>query len=721
MLDSQDDFRALFENAPDALFTHDLQSRITRVNSAFERLSGYKRPEIIGTEVANIIAPEHRSRFHRNMLQQLGGARGEPLEIDLLTAASERLTLEVNTNLLFSAGTPVGMQCFARNITDRRREMEALAAAKSELTEKTNQLAAFTRHLSVLHKLSSTPYADIETLFADYLSAGCDIFGVPSGAISQLTSEGLLPRSVHGEFGPDPQADVVAAAGSTLLTGGDGAPVHIGTPLIVRDELFGTIGFWSDCAGAAHPHAREIVELMARGISNALHQRQLTDQLEHLATHDSLTALPNRLLLASRLESALREARASNTRLALLFIDLDRFKGINDSLGHAVGDCVLQELANRLQRCVRPGDTLARMGGDEFTALLPDIHDRNEVVAIARGLLTALHEPCRVQGYELFVTASIGISMYPRDGSDAGTLLRNADAAMYAAKRRGSDDVQLYAAEDTTVAFERLSIETSLRRALDRHEFRLVFQPQVHLDGRLNGAEVLLGWHHPELGRVPPKQFIPIAEETGMILPIGDWVLRQACQQAADWLRAGRHRIITAVNVSAVQFTQPSFLRAVADALSETGLPGELLALEVTESLLLGDLHQVAASFRELRRLGVQIAVDDFGTGYSSLSYIRNLPLDALKIDRSFLTDAENERAALALLKAIVALGHTLGLTVIAEGVETARQLELVSEAGCDQAQGHLFGYALDAASMGELLLMDQPILLPRNVMSPAR
>ena len=721
MLDSQDDFRALFENAPDALFTLDLQSRITRVNSAFERLTGYTRPGIIGKPVSELVASEHLNRFQMNLLQRLGGARAEPLEVDLVTASKARIALELTTDLIFSGGQPAGIQCFARDVTDRRREIQALASAKAELTEMTRQLAAFTRHLRVVHRLSSTPYSDIDTLFSDYLSAGCEIFGVPSGAICLGTEEGLARCCFHGEHSPEPHADEVARERRTVQTGGDSSPVYIGTPLFVNGSLAGTIGFWSQTPAAPHPHAREIVELMARGIASALHQRQLTDQLEHLATHDSLTELPNRLLLASRLEAALADARASNTRLAVLFIDLDRFKGINDSLGHAIGDSVLRELGHRLRTCVRPGDTLARMGGDEFTAILPNIQDRAEVLEIARKFLNAVHEPCRVQGYELFVTASIGISMFPRDGSDAGTLLRNADAAMYAAKRRGSDDVQLYAAEETTIAIERLSIETSLRRALDRNEFTLVFQPQVHLDGRLTGAEVLLGWQHPELGRVPPKQFIPIAEETGMILSIGDWVLRRACHQASEWARASKHRIVIAVNVSAVQFTQPGFVRTVADALAESGLPAELLELEVTESLLLRDLHQVAASFRELRKLGVQIAVDDFGTGYSSLSYIRNLPLDALKIDRSFLADAENERAALALLKAIVALGHTLGLTVTAEGVETPRQLELVSEAGCDQAQGHLFGYALDAASLGELLKSDEPVLLPPGSLQPAR
>jgi diguanylate cyclase (GGDEF)-like protein/PAS domain S-box-containing protein len=720
MLDSHDDYRSLFEDAPDLSYTQDLQGRITRANRAFEKATGYSRQQAVEMGIDQILAPESRDVLSQTVIERIGGAPARPVEVEFLTSDGRRVLFEVTTQLIFEKGTPAGVHVFGRDITDQKRELMALSAATTELTEKTERLAAFTAHLRLLHRLSTTGYTQLETLFADYLAAGCEIFNLPFGAITQIAPEGIAVRFSHGpgQIESDPGASTVIAERATVLCEGcrelEHSGYYVGTPLFSGGTLFGCIGFWSPESALHHPHAREIIELMAKGIANAVNQRQLHEQLDYMATHDPLTALPNRLLLARRLEAALADARERNSAVALVFIDLDRFKGINDSLGHAVGDAVLKQVGARFQACMRSGDTLARMGGDEFTAILPGIRDRTDALSVAHRLLRSLHDPCRVEQYELFVTASVGISMYPGDGVDAGTLLRNADAAMYAAKRRGSDDVQLYATADTDVAVERLSVETHLRRALDRDEFRLYFQPQVDLVGNLAGAEVLLGWCHPELGRVSPSVFIPIAEETGMILPIGNWVLREACTQAAAWLRGCQQRFTIAVNVSAVQFTQAGFVESVAIVLGNTGLPPDFLELEVTESLLLRDLRQVATSLEKLRRIGVRIAIDDFGTGYSSLSYIRNLPLDTLKVDRSFLATSENDRASLALVRAIVALGHTLGLTVTAEGVETEAHLELVREAGCDLAQGHLFGAALDAEGMGAVLRRGTQSFAPR-------
>jgi diguanylate cyclase (GGDEF)-like protein/PAS domain S-box-containing protein len=722
MLDSYDDYRSLFEAAPDLTYTQDVHGRITRVNRAFEKATGYTRQQAIGMHIDDLIAPEYRELLSQAVLERMGGAPVRAIEVEFVSADGQRLAFELTTQLIFEKGVPSGIQGFGRDITDQKRELKALSAATAELTEKTEQLAAFTAHLRVLHRLSTTAYHQLEALFADYLAAGCEIFNLPFGAISQVAPDGPAVRFSHGPepvFSDAGAAAVISQRATVVCERCPELPhaYYIGTPLFSEGALFGSIGFWSPETVVRHPHAREIVELMAKGIATAVNQRQLNEQLDFLATHDPLTGLPNRLLLTRRLETALNDARERGSSLALVFIDLDRFKGINDSLGHAIGDAVLKQVGARFHACMRSGDTLARMGGDEFTAILPGIRDRTDALSIAHRLLNALREPCRAEGYELFVAASVGISMYPRDGLDGGTLLRNADAAMYAAKRRGSDDVQLYATADTDLALERLSVETSLRRALDREEFRLYFQPQVDVNGRLAGAEVLLGWTHPELGRVPPSVFIPIAEETGMILPIGNWVLREACEQAAAWRRVCDERFTIAVNVSAVQFSQPGFVDSVAVVLAHTGLPPDVLELELTESLLLRDLRQVADSLGRLRGIGVRIAIDDFGTGYSSLSYIRNLPLDALKIDRSFLADSENDRASLALVRAIVALGHTLGLTVTAEGVETEAQLELVRRAGCDLVQGHFFGSALDAAGMHALLRRGNPVLLPSRTL----
>jgi diguanylate cyclase (GGDEF)-like protein/PAS domain S-box-containing protein len=715
MLDSRGDFEKLYDGAPDPLYVHDLNWRLVRVNRAFEQVSGYTRADAAGMSFLDLLVPEHRETFIQQMAEQMGGSPPRPLEIDLLARGGSRVTLQVKTELFFQDGRLAGVQGIARDIAVQRREFEALAAAAVELTEKMVELASVNRRLRALYCLSTAHHADVMALFASYLKTGCEMLGLPHAAIWQMTPDGMAVRAALGEgaAGEDPAEQIAVTDRSTVIVdGGDPrckCSLYAGTQLFFDDKAFGRIAFWSNAPGKLHANAREIIQMIAQGISAAL-QRIRTGEQAVPATQDPLTKVSNRLVLSRRLESALASARDSGSMVAIFFIDLDRFKRVNHTFGRAAGDAFLQQVGARLQAHMRMGDTLARMGGDEFTAILPGTGEQAQVRAVAQRLLEAIRTPCRIGQSEMSVSASIGMSVYPRDGVDAGALLRNALAAMFAAERRGSDGAQLYSAEDTKSAVARLSITTSLRRALERNEFRLFFQPQVDLHGRLAGAEVLLGWLHPDLGRVPAHEFIPIAEETGMILPIGNWVLREACRQSAEWLQKGGARVTIAVNVSAAQFAHAGFADSVASVLKETGLPAELLELELTESLLVRDVEQVAASLGKLRALGVRIAIDDFGTGYSSLRYIRHLPLDTLKIDRSFVIGSENDDASIKLLRAIVALGHTLGLTVTAEGVETCSHLHLVRTAGCDLAQGHLFGAALDARGMAALLGKAQPV-----------
>ena len=483
--------------------------------------------------------------------------------------------------------------------------------------------------------------------------------------------------------------------------------LYLGTPILIGDIVYGVIGFWSSnhvTPGHPHPQAREVIEMMAKSIAAAVHQRQLTDQLAYQANHDALTQLPNRLLLQRELDAALRRAAGTGEPLAVVFIDLDRFKQINDTLGHEVGDVVLQQIGHRLHEKIRPGDTLARMGGDEFTAILTGPKAADSAAEYARELLAAVRMPCRAAGRELFVTASVGISLYPRDGIDAATLLRNADSAMYTAKYRTKNDLHFFTKEGSAGAGKRLELETHLRRALERGEFELQYQPQVDLQGRLASLEALLVWDSPELGRVSPSTFIPIAEDTGMILPIGTWVLQETCEQMASWRAAGLEPVPLAVNVSALQFTQSDFVATVAAAIARAKAPVGALELELTESLIMRDAEASASVMRELRDIGVRIAIEDFGTGYSSLSNLRRLPADNVKIDQSFLQEGECGPATLALIKAIVVLAHSIGLTVTAEGVETPEQFAMIREGGCDRAQGHMFGAALPRAAAEELL-----------------
>lgn len=682
MLGAPDEFRALFESAPDLMYTHDLAGALTLVNRAFERVTGYDRQEAIGSNFFDLVAPSDRETVREHVFAQLGGESTPPFPLTLITRNNRAVQLEVCVELVFRDGRPAGVQGFARDVS---------------------QVATFTRYLELLHRLSTTNHAQIDTLLGDYLASGSEIFGVDHGAITSVSGETMKP---FGSGGSDSHAAEVARAKQTLSLSAAGF-FYIGTPIVINDSVFGVIGFWSgDRLQPAHPHpqAREVIEMMAKSIAAAIHQRELTDQLAHQANHDALTRLPNRLMLQRELDKALKRASIRDEPLAVVFIDLDRFKQINDTLGHEAGDKVLEQIAQRLQERIHPGDTLARMGGDEFTAILTGIRSAESAAEYARELLVAIRTPCRAAGRELFVTASVGISLYPRDGIDAGTLLRNADSAMYSAKNRTKNDFRFFTIEANAGARRRLELETHLRRALERGEFEMHYQPQVDLQGKLASLEALLVWDSPDLGRVAPSDFIPIAEDTGMILPIGAWVLQEACRQMAAWQAGGLSVVPIAVNVSVLQFAQPGFVGVVAQALSGANAPAGALELELTESLIMRDAGGSAALMRELRALGVKIAIDDFGTGYSSLSYLRQLPADSVKIDQSFLREAESGPATPALLKAIAALAHNIGLTVTAEGVETAAQLAIVREAGCDRAQGHMFGAALPRRNAEELL-----------------
>ena len=427
-------------------------------------------------------------------------------------------------------------------------------------------------------------------------------------------------------------------------------------------------------------------------------------ELEFQARHDALTGLANRNLLNERLERAISNARHGGTELWVVFVDLDRFKFINDTLGHEAGDILLKTLAERLKLAVREADTVARMGGDEFVLVLPEGTGRDAGMQVIQNIMDAVAEPLLIQSHEFFLTCSIGIAAYPSDGGTAETLTKHADIAMYRAKEMGRNTWQFYAPAMSERTRERLEIEADLRHALERGQFVLHYQPQLDLiSGNIVGMEVLLRWNHPQHGTIAPSRFIALAEEMGLIMPIGAWVLRAACVQTRAWQLAGLGQLRVAVNLSPRQFTQKGLVQSIAAILEECGLDARHLELEVTESMVMSDVDHAITILRDLKQLGVQIAIDDFGTGYSSLSYLRRFPIDVLKIDQSFVSDIALKEDDAAIVRAIISLAHGLRLKVIAEGVETNEQLEFLREHGCDQVQGFLFSRPVPATEFAAL------------------
>jgi diguanylate cyclase (GGDEF)-like protein len=442
-----------------------------------------------------------------------------------------------------------------------------------------------------------------------------------------------------------------------------------------------------------------------------LYERHLEEKVNYLSLYDALTGLPNQNLFKSSCERELSAARNGGRKVATMFLSVDRSKRIYETLGHEVGDKLLREIGRRLSSCVREDDILAYFGGDEFALLLRQIGGAEDAVKLVGRVREALKPVFNLDGQELFITASLGISLSPDDGADGHTILKNAAAALDRARQQGGDQYQFYTADMNAAALQRLSLENDLRRALERGEFLIHYQPQVGAGtGRLTGMEALVRWQHPELGLVSPAEFIPLAEETGLIVPLGEWVLREACAQRQRWHNSGHASLRLAVNLSARQFEQPDLTEMIARVLAETGLDPRCLELELTESSVMKNADASAAVLGELKRSGIHISIDDFGTGYSSLSYLNRFPLDKLKVDQSFVRGMLSNQGDAAIVRAVITLAHSLKLKVVAEGVETKEQLAFLHLLKCDEMQGYLFSKPLPAAAF-ERLLMEEGLL----------
>ena len=534
--------------------------------------------------------------------------------------------------------------------------------------------------------LAEEPDSPFRLHFAERLAAGLELLSkAGEGTMPALV---LLDLSLPDSFGLETFAKVYAHSPQIpiiVLTGNDDQTVAL-----------------SAVKGGAQDYlvkSRLDKELLLRSMQYSIERKRYQVQLEHQANYDALTGLPNRNLLHDRMRQAVYAQRTPRA-MAVVFIDLDHFKFVNDSLGHGVGDKLLRGMADRLRGVLREGDTVARLGGDEFVVILNDQSSEEVIFRAMQRITQEISQPMMIDGKELYVTCSAGISLYPQDGTDVDTLLKNADAAMYRAKDAGRNNFQFFTSEMNERINERLSLENALRRALERNEFLLHFQQKVDLrSGRLTGAEALVRWAHPELGLLRPERFIPLAEETGLIVKIGEWVIRETCLQAREWLDRGLDPGLVSVNLSARQFRQEGLVRSVSRILEETAIDPRHLEIELTESMVMHNVTTAIATLHGLKSLGLALSVDDFGTGYSSLAYLKDLPIDTLKIDRSFVREIGGEGSGPAgssdegvIAQAVISLGHALHLKVIAEGVETERQVSFLRRHGCDEVQGFFYG-----------------------------
>ena len=462
--------------------------------------------------------------------------------------------------------------------------------------------------------------------------------------------------------------------------------------------------FWNELhiapiSDLSRPETTHFVSVI-NDVSERIHYQHA---IEHQATHDNLTGLANRTLLHDRIAQSIAFARRSNRAVAVMLLDLDHFKHVNDAFGHSAGDDLLKEVANRLRTCVRESDTVARLGGDEFVIVLADLTQADDVDGIAAKITESLAEPVRIGEREAYVGASIGISLYPRDGEHGETLLRNADIAMYRVKEHGRNSVRLFSPDMATMAVERIDMEGALRRAIERKELLLHYQPKIDLaTRRIIGAEALVRWQHPQLGLVHPNEFIPLAEDTGLVVPLGAWVMQEAMRQYVAWREAGLPPLKLAINLSARQFRLENLPDLVAAALAESGADPQAFVFELTESMVMQDAERALTAMHSIKQLGISLSLDDFGTGYSSLSYLRRFPIDEVKIDRSFVRDLHHNADDAAIAAAVVALARTLGLRVVAEGVELEAQVLVLEKLNCDQVQGYFFGRPLDVAEFEE-------------------
>jgi diguanylate cyclase (GGDEF)-like protein/PAS domain S-box-containing protein len=670
---SEQELSNILESMQDTYYRTDAEGVITRASASVVRLLGYEPEEVVGRRLADLyVDPAQREKF----LQALrdNGGKVQSFESELRHKNGSVVWVWSNAQYFYDQqGNVAGVEGTARDVS-ARRQAEVWMRKLSSALEQTADSVMVTDRDGFIEFVN--PAFEAVTGFA------------PEEVLGKTPA--ILRSGRHDE-------DFYEHLWETILAG------DVFQEVFVNRRKDGTLFYEEKTITPLKDGQGRVSHFVSTG-KDISERMQTQERLQFLAHHDVLTELPNRALFTDRLEHALARSRGREYVVAVLFLDLDRFKIINDTLGHDFGDQALRALSGRLRTCVREGDTVARLGGDEFAVIIEDVQSADNVAPVAYKILEALSKPLDLEGRELFVTTSIGISLFPSDGDDARTLLRHADIAMYKAKELGRNTYRFYAEDMSVQALERLSVETNLRRALEREEFVLHYQPQVDLrTGSMVGVEALLRWQHPERGLVPPREFIPVLEETGLILPVGEWVLRTACSQARGWTKDGPLQRL-AVNLSSRQFHAPGMLQMVVQILDETGMDSRNLELEITESILVQHSQEIMDTFQALADLGIRVAIDDFGTGYSSLSYLKRFSIDTLKIDRAFIRDITEDPDDAAIVQAIIAMAKRLNIQVVAEGVETERQLAFLGEQGCAMVQGFLFSKPVPADQLEVVL-----------------
>jgi len=679
-----DQYRSIFENAVVGIYQTTVDGRYLRANAALARIYGYQSPSELTSSLTDIarqlyIDPETRSHFAQLMAEH---GVVEDFEAQIFRKDGSVIWIKENARCVRDASGAISY--FEGTVED----ISVRKAAEAKIRQLATVFDGIAEGILIID-----PDLTVR-------AANPAFEAITGHATASLI--GKVPALIAPEFHePGFLAQMLAEAAAQGRWQGEATCLH------QRADFFPA---WLSLSAVRGPTGA--IEHYVLVCTDLTQRKQHEERIRYQANFDSLTGLPNRWLIRDRLDQAIARAQRNDSRVAIAFIDLDRFKQVNDTLGHRAGDQLLTQVARRLRACLRLSDTVGRFGGDEFIVICPDAAERAVGTKIARKILYAFSDPFDVLGQALFVGPSIGIAFFPDDGTSADDLLRNADLAMYNAKVNKPRHFSLYSAEMRRRNDQRLTLENDLQLAIVRHEFVLHYQPCVDLQrGRVVGAESLVRWNHPTLGMISPSVFIGLAEETGLISAIGYWCLRQACTQFRLWRRAGMTLDSVSVNLSPRQFQDPLIVTTVAEILADTGMEPSHLELELTEGAMIGDIDRAVATLENLKGLGVRLAIDDFGTGYSSLAYLKRFPIDSLKIDRSFVRDLEQDNTDVAIVETIIGMARSLGFAVIAEGVETVSQARILVERQCFRFQGYLFSHPLPPDAFEQLLAGGGPQL----------